>query len=754
MPGFTISDGGVTLGTAPPTVGNGKGATVVHGQQVMRIAFGGSNVLEEVLKHEADLKITFGKSMRLSYGDQIMEILSTIESSRHELYRAEQASLGGELDFAGTFTHQLEVRELYADTPDESLRALEESYRRINQEKEASTTVVVDSASMPPAVSGRRAAYMKKPAATGRGKNARKPVTQPRSHPSTPHTRAGKSPALSEADAAAHSAMINAKLEALRVPLIHLLAMGPDSEQNLASRTRVSEDVCLRILQKVGYRNSKLWELVDDVYKDLDIWEFPYPSQANREVAISNCRAAFNRLLLPREAPEWQKTLAPEDRGKVDPCPPAPQSTRPAKPVPPPSIKVTGDAAEPSQVSPTGKKPSGGEPMSRSNSQTAPATKPATKAGQKDAISRIIGKKGTKKAAAPKAKAATVKAPKSANTKATKAAAAKEACATGANSKIKSAERVEDSDEDIEMVDVKLSPAKPVEKKTTLATRPAPSPMSKAPSIASAPASDLEAEEARLKPKKALSNKVQKSPVKRARKIVPPKSSNTATKANGYKVAPTSNASANSLSSKEQIVRRSSSYSPPKPSPLGSSPPVNASDMGGTTAASSPSLLTPSMRTATPGRSPLGSVAHPAKAKPRYIPNSSPPLKRKATLAADRDREDGYSRPNGRSIDRERERERDRDQDREREHERPSTSTSTSSSTSSNKRRNIAPDIPTIQLARKFKEDYARYERLHREVQAITDSFKKKEKLDAVLKMHSDLKKMKATITHAASVVH
>jgi RNA polymerase II elongation factor ELL len=123
-------------------------------------------------------------------------------------------------------------------------------------------------------------------------------------------------------------------------------------------------------------------------------------------------------------------------------------------------------------------------------------------------------------------------------------------------------------------------------------------------------------------------------------------------------------------------------------------------------------------------------------------------------LAADRDREDGYSRPNGRSIDRERERERDRDQDREREHERPSTSTSTSSSTSSNKRRNIAPDIPTIQLARKFKEDYARYERLHREVQAITDSFKKKEKLDAVLKMHSDLKKMKATITHAASVVH
>src|SRR5205807_10252105 len=122
--------------------------------------------------------------------------------------------------------------------------------------------------------------------------------------------------------------------------------------------------------------------------------------------------------------------------------------------------------------------------------------------------------------------------------------------------------------------------------------------------------------EARLKPKKTLP-KVQKSPIKKVRKIAPPKSSNAAiTKANGYKVAPTSNASASSLSSKEQIARRSSSNSPPKPSPLGSSPPINASDMDGTTAASSPSLLPPIARTATPGRSPLDSVTLPVKTKP------------------------------------------------------------------------------------------------------------------------------------------
>jgi RNA polymerase II elongation factor ELL len=67
-----------------------------------------------------------------------MEIVSIVEPNRHELYRASINS-PEELAFAATFTHQLEARELEDEVKDESLLALQESYRRINQEKEAST---------------------------------------------------------------------------------------------------------------------------------------------------------------------------------------------------------------------------------------------------------------------------------------------------------------------------------------------------------------------------------------------------------------------------------------------------------------------------------------------------------------------------------------------------------------------------------------------------------------------------------------
>lgn len=76
---------------------------------------------------------------RFVYGSQTMEILSMVEPNRHELYRASASSSEDELAFAATFTHQLEVRELEEDTKDESLLALQDTYRRINQEKEAST---------------------------------------------------------------------------------------------------------------------------------------------------------------------------------------------------------------------------------------------------------------------------------------------------------------------------------------------------------------------------------------------------------------------------------------------------------------------------------------------------------------------------------------------------------------------------------------------------------------------------------------
>lgn len=41
----------------------GSKTNPVHGQQAMRITFNDNSILEDVLKHGADLKISFGKSM-------------------------------------------------------------------------------------------------------------------------------------------------------------------------------------------------------------------------------------------------------------------------------------------------------------------------------------------------------------------------------------------------------------------------------------------------------------------------------------------------------------------------------------------------------------------------------------------------------------------------------------------------------------------------------------------------------------------
>ncbi len=61
MPGLPVPESGVALGPVPAGTGSGKNA--VHGVQAMRFAFADAAILAEMLKHEADLRISFGKSM-------------------------------------------------------------------------------------------------------------------------------------------------------------------------------------------------------------------------------------------------------------------------------------------------------------------------------------------------------------------------------------------------------------------------------------------------------------------------------------------------------------------------------------------------------------------------------------------------------------------------------------------------------------------------------------------------------------------
>lgn len=60
MADISVPEPGLILGEVPMSSST-KNST--HGSQAMRIAFADSSVLDEVLKHGAGLKISFGKSM-------------------------------------------------------------------------------------------------------------------------------------------------------------------------------------------------------------------------------------------------------------------------------------------------------------------------------------------------------------------------------------------------------------------------------------------------------------------------------------------------------------------------------------------------------------------------------------------------------------------------------------------------------------------------------------------------------------------
>ena len=109
------------------------------------------------------------------------------------------------------------------------------------------------------------------------------------------------------------------RLDALKVPFIHLLAIRPVSAKFLADQTRSSLEDCLALARKYGTENRDhrdKFDLKDKTYRELDVWKFPYPSQNDREQAVKNAISAFDRMRVSRSDKLWQMLLPKEERGK------------------------------------------------------------------------------------------------------------------------------------------------------------------------------------------------------------------------------------------------------------------------------------------------------------------------------------------------------------------------------------------------------------------------------------------------------
>lgn len=529
------------------------------------------------------------------------------------------------------------------------------------------------------------------------------------------------------------------KLQALRTPLIHLLAVRPVSEKFLAHNIGCTQQECLDVLQKIGRSytlDPSKWDLSDKGFKELDIWKFSYPTLEDRQFAVNRAVKAFDRLRLARDDDLWQMLLPPNERGQGKVISKLQLNTGPTQHVAPPRINVqpTGDAKrernEPGEGSDGNDRlgPTDAEPRARSKSQDAVKK---TKISQKDALSKRLLSTN------PKAQAVKAKDAQPNSKKGTKRVTA------NANSNVKSAEFVHESDEEKRMEDVSNAPKKADE-------TPSSSSNGKKASKPSKPsANGVPSIPAKTKTPVGKDSKIHKNP------NTPPAAAAAAAKKPTAKKPTATNSAAASLPSmgtKKRIseasrtmtksfARQQTSTSPFKPSPLGSSPPTNASDLEneglGLPVSSNSSTPLISQSRKVNGSTPL-SLAGKMRPAPKSAMDGSAMLKRKAN-DIDSGIHDHVERPtNGQS---------DYSPKRQKTSMSPPTSNPSTASSRSNS------DSPTtdnelLTLAQSFKTDYAIYERLYKEVYEWRDA--PTEKVKEVLKMHERLLGMKNEISNTS----
>ncbi|KAK1829998.1 hypothetical protein QBC39DRAFT_118362 [Podospora conica] len=230
------------------------------------------------------------------------------------------------------------------------------------------------------------------------------PVTTSRSQPSSPGFGSLASPSV---PAAVVSAQDRAKQQ--RAPIIHELAVRELSFDELRSKVEyASEEEFNSLVKKVAYFDDGLqkWALNKLYWKELDVFQYAYETEEDRQKAIDNAIRVYDRTRLGTTDPLWQKLLPEADRNKgiclskLQPKVAAIASDMAARRQRTATPGVSGDSENDAA-----KKGSGGsEAMSRSSSQSQSQSQAEKKKGAASKAKKPAAPKAVPKAA-PKASA-------------------------------------------------------------------------------------------------------------------------------------------------------------------------------------------------------------------------------------------------------------------------------------------------------------------------------------------------------------
>ncbi|KAL4979134.1 hypothetical protein BDW66DRAFT_128687 [Aspergillus desertorum] len=324
-----VPEGGLSLHRDSPGDDTGAKST-----QIMRLNLAQDtlNELIESLRADQPARIRLGKHQTLYYGsNKSQHFHSFPESHRCEIYTKDSRD-DGTLYFTGVLSHSLEVQNAQEATAatDQALANLEQSLSAFERGKESKKTHMITDISEVKALragdsrSSKLLARMPSSKVELEKDRLLKTKSNPnRSVSSSPALNVARSPVLipplTPTSAPLSQNKDRLRLDALKIPFIHLLAIRAVSTKFLARQTRSSIEDCATLAQKYGIENRidpEKFDLRDKVYRELDVWKFPYPSQEDRQEAIENAISAFDRMRISRSDKLWQNLLPREERGK------------------------------------------------------------------------------------------------------------------------------------------------------------------------------------------------------------------------------------------------------------------------------------------------------------------------------------------------------------------------------------------------------------------------------------------------------
>ncbi|KAF2030549.1 hypothetical protein EK21DRAFT_111863 [Setomelanomma holmii] len=305
-----LPTGGIAL-VGAPDIDIGSRDTKSTPVQAMQVEMT-QDIVDELLESVSSAKppqILFGRTPQLKYGDKTHVLQSSSESYRCELYKSSGTGSDDEFEFAGLINHNLTVQKADDVTAsvDSALEQLRSSMAAISEIKEANKTIVGD------ATPSRTPGHRRFPS-TGFKAQHLAPSKLGSPLLSGPSSPMHKRPPTSQ-PGSTHDVVINA----LRVPVIHLLARQPATEASLAQTCRTSPANMRELLSKIAKRSSQdaeKWQLTDKAFRELNPHKFPYESSEDREQAIDSAIKSFDRQRLAKDDKLWQILLPREERGR------------------------------------------------------------------------------------------------------------------------------------------------------------------------------------------------------------------------------------------------------------------------------------------------------------------------------------------------------------------------------------------------------------------------------------------------------